>query len=98
MSSEELKEDLISEYKPIKIHVAKRLDPSITQSLIDDKSKGYVYYQDQKLTLKQSIQIHFKPSDSDKSCLYFQIFLLDTMLSIAFQSMHIYFFLTAEFA
>ena len=63
--TDDLKEDLMAKEAPrqLKIAVAKRQDPNITQSFIDDKQKGYVYYQDQKLTLKQSIQIHFKPSD-----------------------------------
>jgi len=49
------------------------------------------------LTLKDSFYIHFKQSNHQKSCCYFFLFLLDFILAIVFQLMHMYFFTVAEF-
>lgn len=62
----------------------KRADPMVTASFLADKKAGFTYFQDQKLTLRESIQIHFKPHNIESPCLHFLLFFFDWMLSLTF--------------
>ena len=97
---EDKKEKLVSSDKKsvrLDVKIQKRADPMVTASFLDDKKAGFTYFQDQGLTLMESIQIHFKPCDIKRPCLHFFMFLIDWALSIMFQFFHMYFFLFSDF-
>lgn len=68
----------------------------ITPSFLEDKKSGYVYFQDQVLSFKESMHIHFKPSNN-RYYLNFILFLIDIIGSIVFQIGHIIFFIKNDF-
>jgi hypothetical protein len=74
-----------------------RKDPTITQSFMHDYKAGFTYFQDQKLTLAESILLHFKPTSGMSASMMFLLFIFDFVLSLAFQSGHIYFFFYKDF-
>lgn len=76
----------------------KRLNPEVTPSFQSDKDKGYVLFQDQNLSLKQSIMLHFKPSHIRSPIFHLLLFLVDFLLSLAFQAAHMAYFLGETFA
>jgi len=68
--------------------------PENTPSFVQDTERGYHYFQDQVLTFKESMHIHFKPSNN-RSCLNFSLFFFDFIFAIVFQIGHMYFFINA---
>ena len=82
-----------SPQKNLSVRAQMKSDPMITQSFLEDKKQGYVYFQDQNLTLAESIMIHLKPSKGPAPSTLFLLFFFDFLLSLAFQLGHIYFFI-----
>ncbi len=82
--------------KPVHKSGEKRMDPMITPSFLDDKSKGFVYFQDQKLSVSESIQIHLKPSTGISPGCMMCMFMLDCILSVMFYFGHVYYFLAVK--
>ena len=73
------------------------MDAAITPSFISDKDQGFTYFQDQHLSISDSIQIHLKPSRAGGQCKYKCVLFVDWVLSVAFYYGHVYYFITGDF-